>query len=610
MSDSFQRLITMSDTRPLSLSEQAELGPLRQPERSQVSLLIRHFLERFFNHETASPDGDAKARLILIAFAAGLPPFMVAVYLWPVYHPFRGWPPGHTAVGPPPYWVQVNHHFFFVLYSFVAMGIVAVFEWDLFFPDLLDIFVLGTLPLAEHRVFLARVGAIGVLIFGFLFDANFLAPVVLPAATDPPHLARFVAGHIVAVAGSGLFAAAFILALQSVLLSILGERLFRRISLALQGLVVTVLVILFLLFPVLSGVTPGLLQSGIGAVRWFPPFWFLGMYQRLLEGPAALPVFAELAKIGWVATLAVGAAALAFYPVAYFRRVRQLVEGASTRSTHNRMAAPLYGLLHATLVRPPIRRAIFHFIGQTLLRVPRYRIYLVLYGGVGLSVVVATVLRFTVHVQDLHAEVSADGIRVSIGIVAFWVIAGLRTAFVSSGNQRGSWALRIVHGKPPHFKAGMEQLLAAKVWVMLCGAVVTMAAIGAFRLVAPAELLGWSATAAQLLVAAGMCVLLTDAFFLNVTNVPFTGEPTREQPNLAFTMLRYFTFFPLVTALSLASEYWIENNAEHFGIAALLIVVAHLWFRKRHRDVVRLDSTQMQLEEGEEEFPMKLGLRY
>jgi hypothetical protein len=75
-------------------------------------------------------------------------------------------------------------------------------------------------------------------------------------------------------------------------------------------------------------------------------------------------------------------------------------------------------------------------------------------------------------------------------------------------------------------------------------------------------------------------------------------------------MLRYFTFFPVVTALSIASEYWIENSAEHFGIAAISIVVAHLWFRKRHRDVVRLDSSQMELEEGEEEFPMRLGLRY
>jgi len=274
------------------------------------------------------------------------------------------------------------------------------------------------------------------------------------------------------------------------------------------------------------------------------------------------------------------------------------------------MAVPLNEFLHCTVVRPPIRRAVFHFIGQTLLRVPRYRIYLVLYGGVGLSVMVATVLRFTVVGQHLRAEVSADGIRVAIGIVAFWVIAGLRTAFVSSGNQRGGWVLRIVHGKPSYFDAAMEQLLAAKVWVMLCAAAVTTWAIAALRLVAPAELREWPAVAAQLLVAAGMCVLLTDAFLMNVTIVPFTGEQASEQPNLALTMLGYFTFFPVVMWLSLVTETWVEESGEHFGIAAISIVVAHLWFRKRHRDVVRLHSSQLELEEGEDDFPMKLGLRY
>src|SRR5271154_800695 len=120
----------MSEPEALSLSAQAALGPVREPRRSQFSLLVRHFLERFFNHETASPDGDAKARLVLIACATGIPPFMVALYLYPVYHPFILWPPARPLK--PPYWVQVNHRFFFVLYSFVAMGLITLFEWDMF----------------------------------------------------------------------------------------------------------------------------------------------------------------------------------------------------------------------------------------------------------------------------------------------------------------------------------------------------------------------------------------------------------------------------------------------------------------------------------------------
>src|ERR1700679_4153208 len=157
----------MSEPEALSLNAQAALDLVR-PERSQFSLLLRHFLERFFNHETASSDGDAKARLVLIAFTIGLPELVVAMYLWPVYHPFLGWPPGRGSHnGPPPYWQQVNHHLFFVAYSFVAMGIATVFEWDLFFPDLLDIYVLTTLPIANRRLFLARVAAISVLVVGF-----------------------------------------------------------------------------------------------------------------------------------------------------------------------------------------------------------------------------------------------------------------------------------------------------------------------------------------------------------------------------------------------------------------------------------------------------------
>jgi len=80
MADNFQRLLTMSDAQPLSMNAQAALSPVLVPERSQFSLLVRHFLERFFNHETALPDGDAKTRMVQIACTTGLPGFIVAIY--------------------------------------------------------------------------------------------------------------------------------------------------------------------------------------------------------------------------------------------------------------------------------------------------------------------------------------------------------------------------------------------------------------------------------------------------------------------------------------------------------------------------------------------------
>ncbi len=609
-SQEFQRLFMMAEPEILSLNAQAALGTVHAPQRSQFSLLVRHFLERFFNHETASPDGDAKSRLILIAVGTGIPGFMVALWLFPAYHPFPHWPVHSSTGALPSYWLQVNHHFFFVLYSFVALGIITVFEWDMFFPDLLDVFVLTTLPIRDRRLFLARVTAIGLFIVGFLLDANFLAPLVIPASFDPPNLSPLLAGHILAVLAAGLFSAVFILALQGLLLSVLGERLFRRLSLLLQGLSISVLLMLLLLFPVLSSAVPVLLQSQSRLVLYCPPFWFLGIYQRILEGPSALPIYGQLAQTGCMALLLAIAVAVLAYPFAYLRRVRQLIVGSASRDTRRWGARPFHELLHATLLRNSQRKAVFHFIGQTIFRVPRYRIYLVLYGGVGLSVVVASVLRLTVSHGLVTTEISPDGVRAAIAIVPFWTIAGLRMAFVSPGNRQGSWAFRIVHGRPPSLNTALRLLGTARLWTLLWAGVITFCAWLILRALAPPELRTLPATASLLLLAAGLCLLLTDALFLNVKTVAFTGEPTREQANLALTLLKYFTFLPIVVSLPVALEPWIEANPLHFVAAAIVIAAAHFGFRSLHRRIINEHCNMPGLEDDEDDFPFKLGLRY
>ena len=81
---------------------------------------------------------------------------------------------------------------------FVAMGIVTVFEWDLFFPDLLDLWVLRLCPFRiaalhrpshRHRHPHRR----------FPIRHQYHGSLVLPAATDPPNLPRFLVGHLLAV---------------------------------------------------------------------------------------------------------------------------------------------------------------------------------------------------------------------------------------------------------------------------------------------------------------------------------------------------------------------------------------------------------------------------
>jgi hypothetical protein len=116
--------------------------------------------------------------------------------------------------------------------------------------------------------------------------------------------------------------------------------------------------------------------------------------------------------------------------------------------------------------------------------------------------------------------------------------------------------------------------------------IVTFIAVVVFRVIAPSELLTRSATAAQLLVAAGLCMVLVDAFFLNVTTVAFTGEPQGKEPNLAFTVFKYLLFFPPVVSFAEVVPVWMGHSLARFAVVAIGFTAAHFMLQAgQHRMV-------------------------
>ncbi len=557
-------------------------------------VLVRHILDRFFNNDLMSADGDAKTRLVQLAFIVGLPGFVNAIYLYAVYQPLFG--------GTRPYWGRVGDHYFFVLYSLVATGVLTIFAWDFFFPDLLDVLVLATLPLKRGVMFRARVTTIAILLAAFLFDSNCLAPLVLPAATNPPHLFRFLAAHVVAVLMSGAFAAMCLLALQGLLLAVFGEHGFRRISLWLQGVAIAALLTMLFLYPVMFGSLRALLTSGRGIAYDLPPLWFLGIYQRILDGHRTLPEFIRLANTAWTATIVVALLAILIYPLAYARKVSGLVEGVAAQSAlqSRRATSRILGIV----LREPSSRAIWQFAMQTLVGVPRYRIYLVLYGGAGIAILISALLRLHWTSGHLSAAISPYGIHAMIPIVAFWTVSGLHTAFLSPADQDGRWIFRVVQGKP-----AWQHLNAAKSFVCSWSLALSLGAVVAGDVLATPPSLAWRVIVAQLLLAVGLSVLLTDAFFLHVKTIPFTFKPPSIRRNLAFMVVPYLGFFPAIVMATVGLAPWIENNAAHLALTGLLVLAAHLLMRSANRENIAGFLARTDLDEDESEFPMKLGLR-
>jgi hypothetical protein len=579
----------------LSLAVQASIYTDEQPQRTQFQVLLRHFLSRFFENETSDGEYQTKARVLQIAYAIALPGLCVALFLFPPYH----FPGGR------PFWAQVADHYFYVMYSFVAIGAVTIFVWDLFFPDLLDVFVLSSLSIERRTLFTARIAAVGLFLAIFLLGVNALGTIFFPASADLPSLVRHFSAHLAAVTMSGLCIAGFVLAAQGFLLVLLGEHFFRKISPFLQAISITALLTTLLMFPLISRFIEALISSGRRAVFYFPPFWFLGIYERLLTGRETLPVFVALARTGLFATGAMIILACVSYPLAYRSRMRNVVEGSGSRSTRSWLAAPILALLDRTLLRVPQQRGIFHFIGQTLTRTPRHRVYLAMYGGLGLALVTSFALIFQLGHGGVRLALSTEGLRAAVPIISFWTVAGLRAAFLGPADRRVNWIFRIIHGKP-----GWDESAATRMWVLLWALTLTLGSIALARLIAPPDLRDWKEFGIQLFSGASLCLLLTDAFFLNVKTVPFTGKRSPGSMNLASVLIQYFGLFPPLVLITLSLEDWIADNAGHLLIALVVVAAAHLELLRRHRKIL-LDSVNLlDVDDDEEEFPQRLGLRY
>ena len=445
----------------MSLSVQAEIvAPQRR--QSQFGVLVGHLLHRFFNNELLASDDETK-RVLLIGWAVALPGLLVAMFLFPLYH---GFPP-HPLHRP--FWSQASDHYFYVMYSFLVMGAATVYEWDLLFPDLLDIFVLSVLPIAKERLFLARVLALGIFLAIVLIGTSALGTIFLPLVAEQHNFFRHIFAHATAVVMSGVFGAASFLALQGVLLNIVGESTFRRITPLLQGASIMALLVILLLNPTVSQLLEALMKSNSAAVRYFPPFWFLGVYERIMGGPSSPQIFHSLARTGCWAVVLMIACTLLTYPLAYRRRVRQLVEGARAADSSRPNSAMFDGVLHASILRLPQQRAVFHFISQTLLRYQRQRVMLALFGGLCAALLVAEMVVLQVTPGHIRAALLADGVRSAIPILVFWMVAGLCSVFSAPVDRRGAWLFNIILGRPRP-----EHLSGTRIWIVMWTMIVSV----------------------------------------------------------------------------------------------------------------------------------------
>ena len=526
----------------------ASQAPAAPPSRHKI--LRQHFFRRFFDNDTVSIEGETQTAVIRALAFCAVPGLMFAFWLLPAY-------PGNP---PRPLSLIEGDRYFFVLFSFVTMGAVATFEWEMLFPDRADFLILLPLPLKSRELFYAKSSALALFLGMFLIATNVFACILFPAVSTRGQASPLLAcgAHFAAVFLAGIFAALTMLAVEGLLISLLPPRWFRPISTAIQSLSITVLGLLFLLYPLIARNLSTLLSGNISFAKLLPPLWFMALYEQILDGSSA--GVASLAAIGLYATAAAALLCLITYPLGWAHQKKRALEGASTAGERSRSL--IAALLHKTLLRRPQQRAIFHFLTQTIARSPRYQVYLALYSGAGLALALCSILglrRTPDH--TLVLSLSQGGLHAVLPLLLFWLVVGLRAAFSFPVDMLARWIFPIsmqfaepADAYPAPYAYPGRAAKAARTFTLLCCAALTAAVLALLL----ALHWNWTSLLIQALCGAGLSLILADLFFLGRTQIPFTRPRLPGRAGLPLLFVLYAALFPALVLITIQIEFSTE----------------------------------------------------
>jgi hypothetical protein len=521
--------------------------PQPEPVEHALTLLIRLFFSRFFDKESLSPQGEPEANVTQILGILAAPGAFLMLLCMPLR--MRGWD-------------LVSLRCLFICFSMIVIGFILVFEWDALFLDRRDYQILSPLPLPLWKLFLAKAIALGLFLGLFLADINILSTLFWPSIERGSAPAVFAA-HLLAVAAAGLFAALAAASLRGLLMN-LPSAAFRPISVAVQTILMAALVMALFLSLMIAVSLPGLARSHSPWFYDFPPYWFTGFYERLL--PAVRST--ALRGAGLTAARALGCTAAIFvlaHLPGYRRHARKMIEMPTPNpSGPGRLRSAINSLIDRQVLKHPAQQAVFHFIGQTISRSMKHRLFLAAYAGFGAAIATLSL-----------GSGRAGLLRLPL-LLSFVLVSGLRAAFNFPAELGANWAFQIADTN--HAR---DCLAAVRKWIVLCG-------IGPLLLLlAPLEFafFPWPAALFHLAFGVTLSVLLVETMFFSFQKIPFTCAYFPDKINLVFLGVIYVFGFSLYSGVMASLELRLIQlpiaAAAFFFAAACAALLLSRWQDRR-----------------------------
>jgi predicted permease len=510
--------------------------------------LIRHFLLRFFDNDMITIPGEWQkvavgifASLVSVAFS------LVDLYRDRYKHlnaaPFAEY---HQGVR--------DDLISFIVLTMAVTALLTILQWQSLFPSLRDCLALAGLPVRPREIFLAKFSAL-VLIFGAFVTSMTAMPAVLFTVVlsgrwqENPNLLIYGLANFAALAGGCVFVFFTLLALQGILLHLFPAHTFAKVSLAVQAL----------LFVLTVGAIP-LMGRQPAAAAWWPPVWFVHLWESMITGPASLARNAILA-------MTVPAALSLFAYLLSYHRYRKMLLEARAGHTSARWAG-LGSRLLEWWMADPREQAAFAFYWKTLFRSRSHRLFLLAYAGAALGWITKGLLDAPpVNLRDEGLY----GLTVVLApiAVAVLIMVGLRYLFALPVTLPSNWVFQSIESEDrPAWHRAIERfvLCIGIAPVFAAGLPATIAVLGPLRGLVAASL------------GLGVGLLFFERYFRFWRKLPFTCSYLPGKQPVWMLIVRFAVASACLVPIA---QLLLWASADATSFIALATGLAALWWRWR-----------------------------
>jgi hypothetical protein len=523
--------------------------------RRPFARLVRHFLARLVRggHETETEFELGAGPLLGILAAPGA---FVSFLLFEKYSTLQDFILHRRQ--PDIYAFSAPDKYFFICLAMGVAGIMTALKWDKILPDSQDYLNLTPLPLRARTIFLANAAAIAFAVGVFAVDVNGISTFFFPlVASSYAHLgigaiARFMAAHAICLTLASLFTFCVILALLGTLAAALPRGAFRACSSWMRGAILIGSAILLVAGPEVP-------RNPHSMARFFPPLWFLGLYQWL-EGHVS-PAMAPLSRMALKAFAVALFWIVAAYALGYRRSFAGVLEGgkAPRKQAVARVALGFLDLFGARAAA--FERACHRFILRAMLRSEAHR----------MCISVAVGLGWLLGMQQATAGNLETRLEAPF-TAAYLLILGLRIAFELPAGVASNWIFRVT--LDPH----ANPTLGAPRRVMLSFLVPLV--------LGPAFVQGWldlglGGAAMHVLVVACCSVSLGEILLAGYRKIPLTCPLPAFGDNFLALCVIQIVAFALFTQMGARLDEWLLRNPWWFVLLPAAMAGTWLWNERR-----------------------------